>query len=430
MTKPGIGTGPLEGIRVVEFAQNAAAPHCGRLLAGMGADVVKVEPINGDAMRDGAHLTGREGRAYAVINPGKRAMRLDLTKPGSGRVVTALIAWADVSVVAFKAPDLERFGLTWEAASAINPRLVHLVLNAFGPKGPDADLGGYDVLVQGVSGVGFSMNRADAGVPTSTRPAVFDFSSGMMATAGVLAGLRHRDQTGEGQQVDVSLLGTAMSIGTPMVYRFEQDVPTIADVSEDMALLRQAQTPFNELRQSYESRATAPGAFRLTFRHYVTADGMISVAGLSPGLIRRFYEILELDMPDHLTRLTPEFDAVVRQAEETFLTRTTDEWVTILRAANYPCSRYNLPYEAIDDPQIRANDYLVDLDHDVFGTYTTSGMPLHMSASSVGIGGPSPQLGEHTHEVMAELGFTEAERAALEADGVVLGLYDEDESRV
>ena len=146
--------GVLSDVRVVEFAQNAAVPHCGRLLAGLGADVVKVEPPGGDAMRLIAPEADGEGRAYAIINPGKRSIALDLTKPEARPAVDALFAWADVALVAFKLPDLARFGIDWEHARTVNPRLVHLTHTALGPQGPSADQGGYDGLVQGRSGPG------------------------------------------------------------------------------------------------------------------------------------------------------------------------------------------------------------------------------------------------------------------------------------
>ena len=182
--------GVLDGIKVVEFAQNAAIPHCGRLLAGLGADVVKVEPPTGDAMRLVAPVGG-EGRAYVIINPGKRSVGLDLASPDASQVIDALFAWADVALVAFKLPDLERYGLHWEHARTINPRLIHLVHTALGPEGPDADQGGYDGLVQGRSGLGWVMNRSGGSAPQPTRPAINDFSTGFVSAFAVMAGLRH-----------------------------------------------------------------------------------------------------------------------------------------------------------------------------------------------------------------------------------------------
>jgi len=138
--------GALAGVRVVEFAQNAAIPHCGRLLAGMGADVVKVEPPGGDAMRGLAGLGPMEARGFALINPNKRAMALDLQQPAAAAVVEGLFAWADIALVALKQQDQERYGLEWERARAVNPRLVYLSSNALGPHGPESHVGGYDVL--------------------------------------------------------------------------------------------------------------------------------------------------------------------------------------------------------------------------------------------------------------------------------------------
>lgn len=412
--------GVLAGLKVVEFAQNAAVPQCGRLLAGMGADVVKVEPNEGDAMRQAAPLTPNEARAYATINPGKRAMCLDLASPRAAAVVDGLIDWADVCLVGLKAADVDRFGLGWERVHGRNPRLVQMVLTAFGPLGPDADQGGYDVLVQAMSGLGFSMNRSETGVPMPTRPALFDFSAGAIATVGVLAALRHRDATGVGQRVDTSLLGAALTLGTPVITAFDRDAKGMERVREGIDLLRQAGADFDTQRATYESQVVAgAGVFRIYFRHYLTADGIVSVAGMSPGLLAKFHEITGLDEPPNLDPTTPEFEAAVTAAEQLFATKPTDEWLRLLRAENYPCSRYNFPYEAVEDPQAVANDYVVDLDHPDFGGYRTVGMPFGFDATPTGISGPSPRLGEHTSDVLAEIGLDPETITELHRSGVV-----------
>ena len=415
--------GILADVKVVEFAQNAAVPHCGRLLAGMGADVVKVEPPDGDAMRRLANLAPMEAKAYAVINPGKRSIVLDLGHPDGAEVVEGLFRWADVALVAFKQPDLERYGIDWERARGINPRLVHLTHTPFGPEGPDADVGGYDVLVQGLSGVGFIMNRSDGGdAPLPTRPAVNDFGTGFASALGVVAALRHRDLTGEGQRVDASLLGTAVSLGTPILGYFPVvDDEPVAEMSDDLAAMRAAGVDFDTQRQTYESRVVAgQGAFRLYFRHYATADGLVSVAGLSTGLASKFHEVTGLPRPSPGAAVdSPEFLDVVDRAEALFKTRTTAQWIEILRAAGYPCGRYNLPYEAHREPQIRANDYMVDLEHDAFGPYTTTGMPIAFGSTPNPPARPSPRFGAHTAEVLAEIGLTPERAAGLVADGVV-----------
>lgn len=399
--------GVLSGIKVVEFSQNAAVPQCARLLAGMGADVVKVEPIAGDAMRYQASLSETEGRAFAAINPGKRGICLDYSQPAAAEVVDRLFGWADISLVGLKLTDVERFGLDWDHAKSVNPRLIHLVFTAFGPRGPDADQGGYDVLVQGLSGLGWSMNRSIGGVPYPSRPAFIDFASGSTAAAAVLAALHNRDRTGEGQRVDASLLGSALTLGTPMFSAFERDAEGTQSLLEDVALLRESGADFDTQRDLYESRVNLGAAvFRLYFRHYVTSDGVISVAGMSPGLIDRFHTITGLErLGREVDPAGPEFGALIASAEELFASRTTAEWMTTLRDAGYPCTRYNMSAESNRDPQVRANDYAVDLEHPDFGAYSTVGMPFSYSDRPTQVGRPSPRLGEHTAEVLAELGF-------------------------
>lgn len=400
---------PLGGVKVVEFAQNIAAPFSGRILAGLGADVIKVEPPEGDAMRDLAPLSDTEGKAYAVANPGKRAIVLDLADSANRTVIDALLAWADVCIVGLKLSDVERYGLDWEHARQVNPRLVQLILTPFGPLGPDADLGGYDVLVQGRSGVGFVMNRSDKGAPLPTRPAINDTSTGIMATVGILAALRHRDKTGEGQRVDVSLLGTAMALGTPMLTKVEQkDTASLAEIDEDLALLRMAGADFDAQREVYEDRVLpAGGAFQIYFRHYRTADGLMSIGGLSRGLIAKFHDITGVTSTAGVHPKSTEFAAIVAEAEETMASRTTQEWLSAFREAGYPAGPYNLPHEALEDPQVRANGYSVDIEHPVFGKYTTTGNPLGFSSTPMVPMTPSPQLGEHTVEVLEQLGLAE-----------------------
>jgi formyl-CoA transferase len=412
----------LGGVRVLELAQNAAIPHCGRLLAGLGADVVKVEPPGGDAMRSLAQLGPNEAKAYAVINPGKRSIALDLAAAEAREVIDALFAWADVALVAFKGSDLDRYGIDWDHARTVNPRLIHLTHTPFGPDGPSADEGGYDVLVQGRSGVGFIMNRSADGVPAPTRPAVNDFGTGMLSAFAVMAGLRHRDQTGEGQRIDTSLLGTAMSLGTAILSRFDcVDPEPLAEFAADLAVMREAGVDFDGQREAYESRIQAgQGAFRLYFRHYRTADGLLSVAGLSPNLFAKFHQVTGLDPVDRSDPSSPRFVELVERAEALFATRTTAEWIEALQAVGYPCSPYNLPYEALDDPQVRANDFVVDLDHPTFGRYTTTGMPVRFERASATVPGPSPTFAAHTVEVLAEAGFDQARIAELVGSGVIV----------
>ena len=418
--------GPLDGIKVVELAQNAAIPHCGKLLAGLGADVVKVEPPEGDAMRALAQVAPSEGRAYAAINPGKRSIAVDLAGPGASEVVDRLFAWADVALVAFKLPDLKRFSIDWEHARSINPALVYLSGTASGPEGPDADQGGYDVLAQGRSGLGWMMNRSAMSAddmmskPLPTRPAINDFGTGFVSAFAVLAALRHRDQTGEGQRVDTSLLGTAISLGTPVIASFPQDVERYQQLDEDLQMLRSAGVGFNEQRAHYDRTVVpAGGAFQLYFRHYQTADGLVSLAGLSSGLFVKFHQATGIDAPTVHDPHDEGFQAVVREAEQFFAGKTSAEAIALLREVGYPCGPYNMPHEAVVDEQVLANDYVVALDHPTIGTYRASGMPFAMERSRSEIRGASPRFGEHSRVVLEELGIDRNAIDALVTAGTV-----------
>lgn len=395
----------LDGVKVVEFAQNVAVPYCGRLLAGMGADVIKVEPPGGDAMRHLAPVGPDEGKAYAVVNGGKRSMVLDLDGPDAPEVVGNLLSWADVALIGLKLPDLARFGLDWESARTTNRQLVYLVATAFGPEGPDAELGGYDVLAQARSGAGFVLNRTRDGMPIASRPAVVDVGTGLASALGVVAALRHRDQTGEGQRVDTSLLGTAMALATPVVNYFESvDSEAIADLREDLAILRSSGADFESQREVYENRVFAGGgAFRLYFRPYATVDGMVSVAGLSPTLFKKFHAITGISKPEEISSTSVEMADTISDVEALFRTKTTAEWLTIFREAGYPAAPYNDPYEALEDTQVLANDYVVESEHPVFGRYLASGLPIRFEQGPLLPPTRSPMLGEHTAEILEEV---------------------------
>jgi len=414
----------LDGIKVVEFAQNIAIPQCGRILAGMGADVVKVEPPTGDAMRAGRQFSATEAKAYAAINPDKRSIALDLTSADAATVVDGLFAWADVALVAFKQSDLARYGIDWDHARTVNPRLIHLTHTPFGPEGPDADQGGYDVLVQALSGMGFMMNRSADGIPLPTRPAVNDMGTGVAAALGVVAALRHRDQTGVGQRVDASLLATALTLSVPLVAQFTGDeAPGTPNPSETALVQRRDEgDSFDEIRSDFETH-TMPGqrSFMLYFRHYATSDGLITVAGLSRGLIAKFHDATGITRPPGSSGIgDPEFQQAVAEAESLFASESTDHWMSVLRGAGFPCGRYNLPFEALSDPQVRANWFVDDFHHPVIGNYTTPGMPVQFSETPVGFTNPSPEFAVHTREVLGQIGLGPDEIDSLVANLTVV----------
>ncbi len=206
------------------------------------------------------------------------------------------------------------------------------------------------------------------------------------------------------------------------VYQGQDELASlVAELDEELAALRMAGVGFDEQRAHYDRRVEpAGGAFLLYFRHYRTADGLVSVAGISPGLVARFHQITGLRAPEVRDTDDPDFRRLVTEAEELFASRTTAEWIADLRAGGYPCGPYNLPHEAIDDPQVRANAYMIDLEHPTIGTYSTSGMPMRFEKGTASVPGPSPGLGQHTRSMLAEIGLDEATTDRLVGGGIVL----------
>ncbi len=420
--------GALSDVRVLEFAQVMAVPTCGLLLADLGADVVKVEPPHGDSFRLNQRTNADgDGKSFAIFNRGKRSLCLDLTRSESRALVERLVARADVVLVSFKPRDLPRYGIDYETLRGYNPRLVYLENTPYGPEGPHGTDGGYDVVVQGMSGLGAISASSQGDAPRFVRPAYIDMGTGFLSALAVVAALHHRERTGCGQRVSTSLLSTAITLGANILHRFDDfDAPGWRAFSERLAQVREDGQGFVEQQALYRQMLMGDGRGNVYFRHYRTRDGFVSVGCLSPALNERFRKTTGIEDPRRrpdFPRGTPEgldeVDAMVREAEDLFRTRTTDEWVEVLRAGGVPSGRFNFPTEVFEDPQVRANEYLVELEHPTLGKYRTFAPPLRMSASPTRAGGAAPLLGADTDEVLAQAGIGAAEIASLRASGVV-----------
>ncbi|OAI39726.1 hypothetical protein AYO38_07105 [bacterium SCGC AG-212-C10] len=415
-------------MRVIEFAQAMAIPMCGLLLADLGAEVIKVEPPAGDAFRyNQTPILPGESKGYTILNRGKRAICMDFAAAESRHVIARLVRSADVVLVSLKPPDLPRYGLDYETLAAVNPRLIYLEHIPLGPAGPFGESGGYDVVVQGISGTAAVTGVLDGDAPAFVRPAYADNGTGFLSALGVVAALRHRDLTGEGQRVETSLLSTALTLGNNTIHWFAATDPPVLEVFEaELAALRAQGAGFAEQRELWRKRML-PGAFgNIYFRHYRTLDGFISVGCLSPALNARFRKVTGIEDPRQQEGFelgTPEaFDALaalMRRSEDLFRTRTTTDWIAALQAGGVPCGPFNFPHEVFRDPQIAANEYMIELDSPELGPYKTFAPPIRMDRTPTGVRRPSPALDQHTDEILAELEFTEAEIAEMRSAGTV-----------
>jgi formyl-CoA transferase len=419
--------GPLDGITVLEFAQVIAIPMCGLALADMGATVIKVEPPTGDSSRSNlSPILPTESKSFAIFNRGKQSVCLDLANPASRPVIERLVKRADVILLSFKPPDVARYGLDYETLSKLNPALIYLEHLPLGRRGPYADIGGYDVIVQGLSGIG-SVTAAPGDAPRNINPAYADHATGFISALAVVAALRPRDLTGQGQRVETSLLSTALALGGNILHWFGATDPDVWEsFGTQLASARASGADFAAQQQLYQRTARAGAFANIYFRHYRTSDGFISVGALSQPLVRRFRAAtglndpradpgFELGTPEAFARLTQ----LVGEAEALFRTRTNREWISILQGVGVPAGPFLFPTEIFDEPQIVENDYVVELEHELFGTYKSFAPPFRMEATPVRPRAASPILDANTDAVLRDHGFSADEVAALREAGAV-----------
>ena len=400
---------PLDGIRVVEVANWLAAPSAAALLADLGADVVKIEHPAGDAWRH-VLMQGRNpdfdpdtdvDAPYELDNRGKRGVALSLERPGASDVVKRMVAEADIFVTNLTAPRIARYDLGSEALMALNPRLIYVVLTGYGTRGPDNAKTAFDYSAYWSRSGIMSLIGEPGGPPMPCRPGQGDHATSLNMLSGALAALRLRDITGAGQVVEVTLQRTgAWTIG--------------ADVSASLILEDQPGRidrvrPGNPLFNSYE---TADGRWLMLVMP--TGDRywqpVCRALGRDDWLEDERLATLVGRM-QHTEELTPAIASV-------FATKTLAEWTPLLDAESLTWAPVAELPELIHDPQMEEMDAWSVIDGPQ-GSFRTLNTPFAIEGADVGPRGPAPKTGEHTHEVLSELGLSDDEIAQLAASGAL-----------
>jgi len=391
---------PLSGIRVVDLTQILAGPYCTQALADAGADVIKVEePSFGDATRGwGPPFIEGESAYFLSVNRGKRSLSLNLKDPRGRDVLWRLLDQADVLVENFRPGALDRLGFSSAVVRRRCPRLVVASISGYGADGPWGGRPGYDAVIQGEGGL-MSLTGDPAGPPYKVGASLVDVLAGMTAFQGVVLALLRREKTGEGGLVTVSLLESLLSTLTyqASTYLLAHQVPT---------------------RLGNRHPNLVP------YETFEAADGYLIVGVGSEGLWQSFCRVMgEPALQDarfgtNSSRVSNE-GALRQILAPLFRSRPVAEWLAALEAAGIPCGRIRSVGEALESPQVRARQLLVDLDHPRLGSGRYTASPIHLDGARRASGLPPPLLGQHTDAILEELGHTAAEIAVLRRDGVV-----------
>ncbi len=404
-------TGPLAGFRVIDLSTVLAGPYATMLLADLGADVVKVEPPEGDATRGwGPPWVGDEGAGtrtaayYLAVNRNKRSVRLDVRHEAGAEILRRLLADADVLVENLRPGSLARLGFDEETLRDLNPDLVHLAISGYGSDGPAAERPGYDFVIQAVGGLMSITGDADAdgGHPTKVGVAISDIVAGLFATVGILAGLLARRPDGpvRGQRVDVSLLASTLAV-----------------------LVNQAQNAFVTGASPGRRGNAHPNI--VPYETFATSDGEIVVAVGSERQWPRFCTAIGAPELADDPRFATNGDRVTARATlrpliaERLAERSTAAWLDALSAADIPSGPITDVLTAFQSPEATARSMLVEVEHPAFGVLRQAGIPIEFGATPGAVRTAPPLLGEHTDEVLMELGIADEEVARLRARGVV-----------
>jgi crotonobetainyl-CoA:carnitine CoA-transferase CaiB-like acyl-CoA transferase len=409
--------GALAGVRVLDLSRVLAGPWCTQTLADLGADVIKVE-----RPRTGTHPGGDDTRGwgppflkdrdghdtaeaayYLGTNRNKRSITVDLAHPEGQALVRRLAVGCDVVVENFKVGDMARYGLDAAALRALNPRLVYCSITGFGQTGPYRDRAGYDYAIQGLGGLMSVTGERDdrpGGGPQKVGVAVADLFTGMYATVAILAALRHRDATGQGQAIDMALL--------------DSQVAMLANLGANYLVTRVPPRRAGNAHQNivpYQVFEVADGHLILAVGNDGQFAKFCAVAG-RPELAADARFAQNADRVRHRETLVPMLAAVMR-------TRTRADWLAALEAAKVPCGPINDLAEVFADPQVRARGMTTTLPHPLAGEVELVASPIRLDATPVQMRRAPPLLGEHTDEVLAAFGVDAAARAALRAAGVI-----------
>lgn len=421
--------GALDGIRVLEFSQIVAGPIIGVLLSDLGAEVVKVEPLEGEARRNAAAVVPNEGKYFQSLNRGKRSLTVDLSRPEGRDIIHRLIPSFDVVVCNFRAGVTAKLGVDYATLAPLRQGLIYATVTGFGETGSNATRAGSDIVAQAYTGLMAAEAKVDDfGAPAPITSSTFiDRSSGMAAAVGICAALYHRQRTGEGQEISVSLVHTGLELLSNQVMREPvHDVTLREPLLAELSATRASGAPYSDIAAIRRAQGPRFASHRLYYGGYHTAEGALVLGALTQQNRDTIRRIIGMDDDTDAPGFNAADPASRRKIEDyrlqiqaILMQRPAHEWVDAFVGAGVPASVVHFPEEMSDDRHVVETGIMVDLVHAITGPQRVVGPIINMSATPTAARLPAPPLGADTQAILSEAGYTEAEIAALVASRAV-----------
>ena len=390
---------PLDGIKVLDCSQILAGPYCSMLLADMGADVVKIEKPSGgdDTRRMGPPFLEGESAAFLAMNRNKRSVVLDFKHADGVAAMRRMLADADVIVENYRAGVMGRLGLDYDSVRELNPGIIYCSISGFGRTGPYAERAGFDLIAQGMSGV-MSFTGIPGSPPVKVGVPMADLNAGLYSAYGILSAYIHKLKSDEGQYLEVSIMEAALA------YTVWESASYFAtgNVPPPLGSAHRLSAPYQALR-------TADGHITIGAPNQSNWERLCKAMGREDLLADERYT-------DNAVRLMNR-EALEKDLEETFETRSTREWCEVLDSSGVPAGPIYDMEQVWADEQVQARGMDVTLEHPKVGSIRNIGLAAKLYGSPGRIHSPAPMMGQHTREVLSESGFNETEIEGLIASG-------------